>query len=104
MAASKIIAMYEEDTTHPILMGLDDEAFSMIRSQILALDLLASPDRIFNMTQPKENHKKIMMARDHKGKAVTFATRAQLAMVEKGACQICGRYAHEETVCYEVLG
>ena len=35
-AATKIIQMYEEDKSHQFLMGLNDEEFSQIRSQILA--------------------------------------------------------------------
>ena len=33
-AAKKIMAMHEEDKTHQFLMGLDDEVYSSIRSQI----------------------------------------------------------------------
>ncbi|KAJ8422737.1 hypothetical protein Cgig2_015545 [Carnegiea gigantea] len=25
-------------------------------------------------------------------------------MVKKGACKICGRYGHEDSICYEVIG
>ena len=41
-------------------MGLDDEAYSNVHSQILALDPLPSLDKIFNMVQQEENHKKVM--------------------------------------------
>ena len=33
-----------------------------------------------------------------------FAAKGQPPMVEKGTCKICGRYGHEEAVCYEVIG
>ena len=48
--ASKIIPMYEEEKTHQFLMGLNDDLYSSLRSQILALDPLPKLDRIFNMT------------------------------------------------------
>jgi len=52
------MGMYEED------MGLNDDLYSTLRSQILALDLQPPLDKIFNMTQQEENHKKVMMTRD----------------------------------------
>ena len=55
-AATKIIQMYEEDKSHQFLMGLNDEEFSQIRSQILAQELLPNLDRIFNMVMQEENH------------------------------------------------
>ena len=39
-AASKIMAIYEEDKAHQFMMGLNDDLYSTIRSQILALDPL----------------------------------------------------------------
>ena len=46
----KIIAIYEENKSHQFLMELNDESYSTIRSQILALDPLPSLDKIFNIT------------------------------------------------------
>ena len=55
------MAMYEEDNPHQFLMGLNDDAYSTIRSQILVTDPLPFLDRIFNITQQEENHKKIVI-------------------------------------------
>jgi len=49
-------------------MGLNDENFSTIRNQVLALDPLAPLDTIFNMFQQKENYKKVMIGKDHRFK------------------------------------
>ena len=62
-AASKIIAMHEADKTHQFLMGLHDDLYSTLQSQILALEPLL-PREIFNMNQQEEHHWKIMMDRD----------------------------------------
>ncbi|KAJ8432692.1 hypothetical protein Cgig2_016365 [Carnegiea gigantea] len=35
---------------------------------------------------------------------MAFTGREQGRLIEKGACKIYGRYGHEETVCYEVIG
>jgi len=45
-------------------MGLVGDLFSTVQSQILALDPLPPIDRIFNMTQKEENHKRMMVERD----------------------------------------
>jgi len=66
--------MIEDDKIHQSLMGLDDEVYSTIRSQILALDPLPSLDKIFNMIQQEENHKKMMLNHDAKQEhAAAFA-------------------------------
>jgi len=98
--ASKLVTMHENDKAHQFLMGLNDGAYSTIRSQILAIDPLPSLDRIFNITQQEENHKQIVVNRDQRGEsAMAFAIKEQPKMEEKGACRICGRYGHEESVC-----
>ena len=61
----KIINMMKEEKAHQFLMGLNDETFSTIRSQVLALDPLPVLDTIYNMIQQVENHKRVMMAHDH---------------------------------------
>ena len=50
-AARKIVAIYDEDKARQFLMGLNDEMYSAIRSQILELDPFPSLNRIFNMIQ-----------------------------------------------------
>ena len=60
--SSKILVMYEEDKTHQFLMGLNDELYSTLPSQILALNPPPTLDRIFNMTQQEETHKKVIIA------------------------------------------
>lgn len=48
-AAEKMAKMLEQDKVHRFLMGLDDDVYGNIRSQILALDPLPSLDKIFSM-------------------------------------------------------
>ena len=104
-ARSEIISMYEAYRAHQFLMGLNDDLYSTLRSQIVALDTLPPLDKIFNMTQQEENHEKVMMTWDTRSKtAVAYAAREQPTMVEKRGCKMCGRYGHEEAICYEVIG
>lgn len=57
---NKIVKMIEEEKMHQFLMGLDEESFSTIRNQVLALNLLPSLDIILNMAQQEEHHKNVM--------------------------------------------
>jgi len=52
--------MAEEDQVHQFLMGLGNDAYSNVRSQILALDPLPPLDKIYSVVQQEENHKKVM--------------------------------------------
>jgi len=71
------------------LLGLNDDLYSTIRSQILALNPLPPLDKIFNIKQQEENHRKIMTARDNRGEiGVAFTAKEKVSMVEKGACKI----------------
>jgi len=63
-AVEMMAKMLEQEKVHQFLMGLNDESFSTIRSQILALDPLPALDRVFNMVQQEEHHKRIMGTRE----------------------------------------
>ena len=52
-ANNKIIGKYGEDQAHQFLIGLNDDLYSTLRSQISTLDLLLPLDKIFNMTHKK---------------------------------------------------
>ena len=48
-AVAIIAKLLEEDKVYQFLMGLDDEPYSIVRSQMLAVDPLPSMDKIYNM-------------------------------------------------------
>ena len=77
-AAEEMSKMLEQDKVHQFLMGLNEDVYGNIRSQILALDPLPSLNRIFSMVQQEENHRKRMVSDDntHKG-AAAFAVKFQ---------------------------
>jgi len=86
--------MVEEEKSHQFLMGLDDDSFGHIRSQILALEPLPSLDGIFNLVQQEENHKNLMVNRDDIGDsvaafAVSYGAKVQTTIVEKPTCKHC---------------
>ena len=107
-AASKIAKFIEDDKAHQFLMGLDDDSSSPVRSQILALDSLPSLDKIFNLVQQEENHRRVMIGRDNKQDSMAvFAVSHQAktqSSHERPTCTHCGKYGHEERNCYELVG
>jgi len=48
-AVAKITKFLEEKKVHQFLMGIDDEPYSIVRSQIPAMDSLPLIDKIYNM-------------------------------------------------------
>ena len=97
--------MIEKEQPHQFLMGLDDETYANVQCQVLALDALPSLDKIFNMIQQEENHKQLMQGREHDPESsMAFAVRDKSVGGEKNTCRHCGRYGHEETSCYEIIG
>ena len=97
--------MYEADKAHEFLMGLNDESYSTVRSQILAMDPLPLLDKIFNIIQQGENHKKVVISRHNHGEGATaFAVKGHSKMEDRSACKICGRFSHDKAVCDEVIG
>jgi len=86
-------------------MGLDDDLYSNVRSQILALKPLPSLDKIFSMIQPEENHKLVIRERDQRNEAAAaFAVTQVDRRTDRISCKHCGKLGHEETNCFELVG
>lgn len=91
-----------------IFMGLDDDSYATMRSQILALDPLLSIGRIYNMVHHEENHKCVMADRDLKPKsmdafAVSHIARPSAMQGERISCRNYRKFRHEETNYFELI-
>jgi len=75
-------------------MGLNDENYSNIRSQILSQEPLPRLDKIFNLVSQEETHKNLMVGREDKRKNVAaFAVKVtgkNSQPTEKLICKHCG--------------
>jgi len=73
-------------------MGLDDDLYSNVRSQILALDPLPSLNRIFSIVQQEKNQKWVMRERDHKTKAAASTVPIPAEAHNGGPINTMGRW------------
>jgi len=69
------MGMYEEDRAHQFILGLNDDLYSTLRSQILALDPLPLLDQIFNMTKQEDYDGSRHPKRNNRGFPSMRATR-----------------------------
>ena len=60
VVAAKLKAQIERDNTHDFLLGLDDEQFGDLRTQILGLDPFPTLNRAFAMVSQEEHHQSIV--------------------------------------------
>jgi len=57
------------------------------------------------MVQQEEHDKQIIFGRDHHVEQVrAFAVRERFGTAEKPMCRHCGKYGHDESECYEIIG
>ena len=86
-------------------MGLDDDLYSNVRSQILTLEPLPSLDKIFSMIQQEEDHKLVMKGRDQRTEAAAGFVVTQVDRRTNWiSCKHCGKLGHEESNCFELVG
>jgi len=92
-----------------------DDLYANIMGRILALDYVPPPDKIFNMDQQEENHKRMMRNRKsrdnvatafavtHHGRTSTYGLGIRNPC-ERVSCKHCGRLGHEQSNYFEIIG
>ncbi|KAA8545399.1 hypothetical protein F0562_020183 [Nyssa sinensis] len=110
-AAAAFVKEKEEERVHQFLMGLNDELFGTIRSQILAMDPLPSIGRAYAMVIQEEKHKSVTRGREDKSDTAAFAVYArgrdrnqQQREENKSNCMHCGKYGHDVSDCFQING
>ena len=95
-------------------MGLDDEIYGTVRSNILTQDPLPSLTRVYSLAIQGERHRDMVRRRDNRTDAVSFAvsavsTKATTAAAssshrhKKPVCNNCGKQGHEDGSCFKVI-
>ncbi|CAH9076259.1 unnamed protein product [Cuscuta europaea] len=103
----KFLKHAEKEKTHDFLLGLDSEAFGVLRSNILSLDDLPPFSRVYQMVTQEERHRNMVKGREEKPEAVAFAVRMasnNAGREEKIKCTYCNKVGHEVENCFKKSG
>ncbi|VFQ79417.1 unnamed protein product [Cuscuta campestris] len=107
--AALIRAREEQEKTHHFLLGLDDEQFGHIRSQLIATEPVPDIHRAYALIVQEERHKNIVHGRDDRTDAVAFAMQRPITSTGRGdpplySCTHCGKDGHSKDRCYQLHG
>ena len=106
-AAKEFIRERDEERIHQFLMGLNDDIFGTIRSQILSTDPLPTLGRIHSMITQEERHGTVARGREDRRENMAFAIqsspRASQVESERPTCKYRGKVGHEATNCNELF-
>lgn len=113
-AAPKLRARAERDKTHDFLLGLDDDQYGPLRTQILSTDPFPNLGKAFSLVTQEERHKTIIRDRDDKTSMVSFAAQSSLtpptskptspSTYNPVTCTYCGRTGHDYERCFQRIG
>ncbi|XP_045811171.1 uncharacterized protein LOC123905559 [Trifolium pratense] len=107
---SKFEQEREDERVHQFLMGLDDDLYGTLRSNIIAQDPLPSLNRVYSLVVQEERHKTMTKGREARNEAVAFAVRGGSSnrggakgYSDKTSCSHCGK-PHEVSNCFKIIG
>lgn len=104
-AAAKLRARMERDKTRDFVLGLDDEQYSHLRTQILGMDPFPYLNTAFSLAIQEERHCRV------KSEVVSFAAQLSSASTKRPPsrnssgppkCARCGRITSFENCCCKV--
>uniref|UniRef100_A0A803LHS0 Retroviral polymerase SH3-like domain-containing protein n=1 Tax=Chenopodium quinoa TaxID=63459 RepID=A0A803LHS0_CHEQI len=75
-AAAKLQARVEREKTHDFVLGLDDDLYGALRTQILSMEPFPALNKAFSLATQEERHRSIIRDRDDKSQALSFAVQA----------------------------
>ncbi|VFQ91194.1 unnamed protein product [Cuscuta campestris] len=96
-ATALIRAREEQEKTHHFLLGLDDEQFDHIRSQIIATEPVSDIHRAYALIVQEERHKSIVRGRDDRTDALAFAMQRPAPTLSRGDPPIIRAHIVEKT-------
>ncbi|VFQ89349.1 unnamed protein product [Cuscuta campestris] len=95
----------EDEKVHQFLMGLDNEGYSGVRSNILSTTPLAPLNRVYSTIIQQEGVLKVT-TQDEEKNPVSFAVfnRTNWDVTKEVKCKHCGMTRHEVSGCFQLIG
>lgn len=102
----------KDEQVHQFLMGLDDEIYGTVRSNIPAQDPLPSLTQVYALAIQEEWHREMVRHCGNRTDVVSFAisavsTKAAVAASspwhKKPVCGNCGKQGHEDGSCFKLI-
>ncbi|VFQ60323.1 unnamed protein product [Cuscuta campestris] len=92
----------ENERVHQFLMGLDNEGYGSVRSNILSTVPLAPLNRVYSTIVQQEGVLKV--TQDEEKNPVSFAVVHNKDVTKDLKCRNCGQTGHEISGCFQIIG
>ncbi|KAL0404418.1 UNVERIFIED_CONTAM: hypothetical protein Sradi_2082600 [Sesamum radiatum] len=105
--ASEWDKQIEAERVHQFLMGLDDDVYGTIRSNIIAQEPLSLLNRTYTLIIQEERHQNLTRTRDVRTEAVSFVVQGPKSVpsgTPNNVCKNCGKSGHEINSCFKIIG
>ena len=96
----------ENDRVHLFLMGLDDNLYGTVRSNILAQDPLPNLNKVYSILIQEERVRTFTRGKEDRGEIMALATRSRFDDKDKSnlTCSHCKKKGHDLSNCFELNG
>lgn len=96
----------EEEKVHLFLMGLDENLYGTVRSNILAQDPLPNMNKVYSILIQEERVKTITRGKEERGDIMALVTRTRPDGRNKSSvvCSHCNRTGHASDTCFALHG
>lgn len=110
-AASKLRAPDVKERAHDSVLGLNDDKYNNLRTQIINMDPFPSINKAFSLATQEERQKSIVRDRDDKTEAMSFTVQATSSTPAPTSatdsleqCTHRGKCGHDYDRCYRRVG
>lgn len=107
--AAELSKERDERQVHQFLMGLDDDLYGNIRTNIIAQDPLPPLNRAYALVIQEERHKNMAKGKEGRSEAVSFAVQrsshpSSKQRNDKVVCTNCNYPGHDVSSCFQLKG
>ncbi|GJT23079.1 retrovirus-related pol polyprotein from transposon TNT 1-94 [Tanacetum coccineum] len=105
----ELVKRQEEEHVHQFVMRLEEEAYIMACSNVLATDPLPNVSQVYYIMMRVEQLRNISRDRDVRSDVIAFVARQNskrgyTSDKEKELCGHCGKLGHETNDCFDIIG